>query len=349
MSRRSDVEAALNADFGHRSRHETAIMETAALVQQIGYLIQNLRRFMRPTRRHVAAPFQFGSARIEYQPLGVIGIMSPWNFPFSLALTPLATALAAGNRAMIKPSEVTPATSELLVEMLADLFNEDQVAVVTGDAAIGAAFSSLPFDHLIFTGSTQVGRAVMKSASDNLVPVTLELGGKSPVIVAKGYLLDQAAARIAFGKLSNGGQTCISPDYALVHETDLEGFVDAYDKAVAALYPVGPTGDDYTSVINERHFARLNNLVNDARAKGARVREVGIAPDTAAKRSRTLAPRVVLGATDEMAIMQEEVFGPILPILPYRELDDAIAYINARPRPWPYTILVAITGTAQKC
>jgi coniferyl-aldehyde dehydrogenase len=333
VSRQKDVEIALNADFGHRSRHETAIMETVTLIQQIDYLIKNLRRFMRPTRRHVAAPFQFGSARIEYQPLGVIGIMSPWNFPFSLALTPLATALAAGNRAMVKPSEVTPATSELLVGLLRDVFPEEQVAVLTGDAVVGAAFSALPFDHLIFTGSTQVGRAVMKAASENLVPVTLELGGKSPAIVAKGYSLDRAAQGVAFGKLGNGGQICISPDYALVHEDEIEAFVAAYDKAVSASYPDGPTSDDYTSVVNERHFARLNNLVNNARAKGARIREVGVTPEKAGQRPRTIAPMVVLGATDEMAIMQEEIFGPILPALTYRDLDEAIAYVNARPRP----------------
>ncbi|MFL1873636.1 coniferyl aldehyde dehydrogenase [Hansschlegelia beijingensis] len=333
VSQQSEVEAALDKDFGHRSRHETAIMECLSVVQQIDYLVRNLRRLMRPTRRHVAAAFRFGSARIEYQPLGVVGIMAPWNYPFALALTPLATALAAGNRAMIKPSEFTPATSGLLVGMLADLFREDQVAVVTGDAAVGAAFSALAFDHLIFTGSTQVGRAVMRAASDNLVPVTLELGGKSPVIVAKGHALGHAAAGIAFGKLGNGGQICVAPDYALVHEDDLEAFVGAYDKAVATLYPDGPTSDDYTSIINDRHFARLNTMVNDARAKGARVREVGAAPENAAKRPHTLAPTIVLGASDDMAIMQEEIFGPVLPILPYRDLDGAIAYVNARPRP----------------
>ena len=186
-----------------------------------------------------------------------LGIVAPWNYPVSLALTPLATAIAAGNRAMIKPSGFTPATSNLLAAMLADTFPEDQVAVVTGDAAAGAAFSALAFDHLLFTGSTPVDRAVMRAASENLAPVTLELGGKSPVIVQKGYPLDYAAAGIAYGKLANAGQTCIAPDYGMVHEDDVAPFLAAYDKAVAALYPNGPASDDYTSIINDRHYTRL--------------------------------------------------------------------------------------------
>ena len=333
LARRSEIEEALNADFGHRSRHETAIMEIVALVQGIDYLRRSLRSFMRPMRRHVAPQFRFGSARIEYQPLGVVGIMAPWNYPLSLALTPLATAVAAGNRAMIKPSEFTPATSDLLARMLAEIFRDEQVAVVTGDASVGKSFSALPFDHLIFTGSTPVGRAVMKAASDNLTPVTLELGGKSPVIVDKGYALNHAAAGIAYGKLANGGQICIAPDYALVHEEDIGDFTTAYDKAVAALYPNGPTSDDYTSIINDRHHARLTGLIDDARGKGARILEVGRNPGNAARRPHTLAPSIVLDAKDDMRIMQEEIFGPVLPVLSYRDLDEAIGYVNARPRP----------------
>lgn len=333
LTRRSEIEDVLRADFGHRSRHESAIMEILVLIQGVDHLHRNLRRFMRPTRRHVALPMRFGSARIEYQPLGVIGIMAPWNYPFSLALMPLATAIAAGNRAMIKPSEFAPATSDLLVRLLAEIFPEEQVAVVTGDASVGAAFTALPFDHLIFTGSTPVGRAVMKAASDNLVPVTLELGGKSPVIVAKGHALDHGAAGIAYGKLANAGQTCIAPDYALVHEDDIEAFTAAYDKAVAYLYPNGPASDDYTSIINDRHYARLTGLVDDARAKGARILEVGRKPVDARRRPHTLAPTIVLDAKDNMRVMQEEIFGPVLPVLPYRDIDEAIAYVNARPRP----------------
>lgn len=333
IARRGEIETALSADFGHRSRHETAIAEILALVQGIDYLHRRLRRFMRPTRRHVALQFRLGRARIEYQPLGVIGIMAPWNYPLGLALMPLATAIAAGNRAMIKPSEFTPAASELLTAMLADTFPQDQVAVVTGSAAVGAAFSALPFDHLVFTGSTGVGREVMKAASANLVPLTLELGGKSPVILAQRTSLEQAAGAIAFGKLVNAGQTCIAPDYVLAHVDDVDSFVAAYDKAVAALYPQGPTSEDYTAILNERHYGRLTALIEDARTKGARVVDMGVRPEEAQRRPHTMAPSAVIGATDGMAIMQQEIFGPALPVLPYRDIDEAIAYINARPRP----------------
>lgn len=333
IAQRPGIEAALNADFGHRSRHETAMMEIMTLIMGIDYLHRNLRRFMRPTRRHVALSFRFGGARIEYQPLGVIGVMSPWNYPFSLAVMPLATALAAGNRAMIKPSEFTPATSDLLKTLLANIFPQEQVAVVTGDATVGAAFSALPFDHLVFTGSTPVGRAVMKAASQNLVPVTLELGGKSPVIIGKGATLDHAAAAVAYGKLANAGQTCVAPDYVLLHEAEIDAFVAAYGKEVAALYPDGPASKDYTSIVNDRHYARLTGLIEDAHAKGARIVEVGLRPDEARSRPHTMPPTVVVGATDDMAIMQGEIFGPVLPVLPYRDIDEAIAYVNARPRP----------------
>ena len=217
---------------------------------------------------------------------------------------PLATAIAAGNRAMIKPSEMTPATTDLLARMLAGIFPAEQVAVVTGGADVGAAFSGLAFDHLVFTGSTPVGKAVMKAASANLVPVTLELGGKSPVVVEKGFSLKRAASSIAFGKLANGGQVCVAPDYALVPEDDVEAFVAAYDAAVRALYPEGPASDNFTSVINARHYDRLRGLLDEARAKGARVIEVGANPEAARGRPHTLAPTVVLGATGDMGILK---------------------------------------------
>jgi coniferyl-aldehyde dehydrogenase len=323
----------LDADFEGRSAKETAILEGVALVQGINYLRHNLKAWMRPQKRRVEMHFLPGRSRVVYQPLGVVGIMSPWNFPIGLSLMPLATAIAAGNRAMIKPSEMTPATTELLARMVAGIFPEEQVAVVTGGADVGAAFSGLPFDHLVFTGSTPVGKAVMKAASANLVPVTLELGGKSPVVVEKGFSLKRAASSIAFGKLANGGQVCVAPDYALVPEDDVEAFVAAYDAAVRTLYPEGPASDNFTSVINARHYDRLRGLLDEARAKGARVIEVGANPETARSRPHTLAPSVVLGATGDMGILNEEIFGPVLPIVPYREIDDAVAHINAGERP----------------
>jgi coniferyl-aldehyde dehydrogenase len=327
------LEEALISDFGHRSRHETAILEVLTLVWGIDYLHNNLRRFMRPVRKHVAVPMRFATARVEYQPLGVIGIVAPWNYPVALALMPLATALAAGNRAMIKPSELTPATSDLLGKLIAETFPEEHVTVVPGDAAVGAAFAASPFDHLVFTGSTAVGRAVMHAASENLVPVTLELGGKSPVIVDEGQSLDRVAAHIAFGKLANAGQTCIAPDYVLLPDREIEPFVQAYHTAVAAMYPSGPASADYTSILSERHFNRLRALLDDARAKGARVINAGPVPDQAQMRAHTLPPTLVLDVTDDMRVMQEEIFGPVLPIVTYRELDEAIARVNARPRP----------------
>jgi coniferyl-aldehyde dehydrogenase len=263
----------------------------------------------------------------------VIGIMAPWNYPLSLTIIPLATALAAGNRAMIKPSELTPRTSEVIQRMLATVFPDDEVAVVLGGPEVGATFSALAFDHLLFTGSTQIGRKVMRAASENLVPVTLELGGKSPAIVARGFANAQSVHSLAFGKLSNAGQTCVAPDYALVHEDDLDQFVALYKETVSLFYPNGPTDTDYTSIISERHHERLVSLLADAREKGARVIEVGNHPQNAAQRIRTLAPTLILDPNDDMAVMHEEIFGPILPVRTYRSMADVIAYVNARPRP----------------
>lgn len=331
IDKRPQIEAAINADFGHRSRYETALMEIMPTVQGIDYLIRNLRRFMRPQRRHVELTFRMASARVEYQPLGVVGIVAPWNYPMSLAIMPLATAIAAGNRAMIKPSEFTPKTSQLTADMLAAIFPQDQVAVVQGDAQVGAAFSALPFDHLLFTGSTPVGRAVMRAAAENLVPVTLELGGKSPVIIAPGQATPAHLATIAFGKLANAGQTCIAPDYALVHEDDLAAFRATFNEAVAKIYPAGPSSADYSAIINQRHYDRLIHLLDDARAKGAQIVLAG--KQSPSPRARTLPPALIFNTTDEMDVMQQEIFGPLLPVITYRDIDETIAYINARPRP----------------
>lgn len=333
LGHQKEIVAALHEDFGHRASHETAIMEVMPLVQAINYQHGHLRRWMRPEKRSVPMHFQPGRAWIKYQPLGVVGIMSPWNYPLQLALLPLATAIAAGNRALIKPSEYTPATSSLLERMLSQEFAQEQVAVFTGDAAVGQAFSALPFDHLVFTGSTPVGRAIMKAASENLVPVTLELGGKSPVIIDEGHPIGHAATSVAHGKLANCGQICIAPDYVMVPEGQEEAFVSAYDTAVRAMYPAGPTSDNYTSIVNERHYRRLLGLLDDARAKGAKIVEVGVTPRNARQRTNNIAPTVVVGATEHMAILQEEIFGPLLPVVTYRTIDEAIRYVNDRPRP----------------
>jgi coniferyl-aldehyde dehydrogenase len=330
ITKRKEIEDAVNIDFGHRSRHETSMVEMVGVVEGLKYLDKNLRKFMRPTHRHVAMYMRLGKARIEYQPLGVVGVISPWNYPINLSLMPVVTAIAAGNRVMLKPSKFTPATNAVIATMINEIFPEEQMAIVNSD---GAAFSKLPFDHLVFTGSTSVGRSVMKAASENLVPVTLELGGKSPVIIEKNYPLDRAASRIVFGKLLSAGQTCIAPDYALVHEDEVDAFISAYDNGVKISYPEGPTSSDYTSIVNEQQYTILKDLLDDARAHGAKVIEVGNRPGDARSRPHTLPPTIILGVTDEMRIAREEIFGPILPILSYRSLDDAIDYVNTRPRP----------------
>jgi coniferyl-aldehyde dehydrogenase len=330
IARRKEIEDAVNTDFGHRSRYETSMIELVGVIEGLKYLDRNLRKFMRPTHRHVAVYMRFGKARIEFQPLGVVGVISPWNYPINLSLMPVVTAIAAGNRVMLKPSKFTPATNAVITTMMNEIFPEEQMAVVNSD---GSAFSKLPFDHLVFTGSTSVGRSVMKAASENLVPVTLELGGKSPVIIEKNYPLDRAASRIVFGKLLSAGQTCIAPDYALVHETEVDAFITAYDNRVKIAYPEGPTGTDYTSIVNEQQYATLKELLDDARTHGAKVIEIGNRPKDALNRPHTLPPTIVLGVTDDMRIAKEEIFGPILPILSYHSIDAAVNYVNARPRP----------------
>ncbi|WP_408889676.1 coniferyl aldehyde dehydrogenase [Novacetimonas pomaceti] len=330
LRRRGDIVRALNTDFGQRSERESAIVELIPLVQSINYLICHLGHWMKPKRRHVSAYFQCGRAWVVRQPIGVVGIIAPWNYPLSLALVPLATAIAAGNRAMVKPSEMTPATAALIGEIVGAVFAPEQVAVVTGDAELGAAFSALPFDHILFTGSTAVGRKVATAAARNLTPVTLELGGKSPVVIEPGFPMERAADRVAYGKLTNAGQTCIAPDYVLLHEADEDAFAHAYRQAVERLHPGGYAGSpDYTAILNQHHYERLRGLLRDAEEHGARVIRLGADSDA----GHVLAPALVLGATPEMAIMREEIFGPVLPVLTYRNPDEAIAFINARPRP----------------
>lgn len=330
---RADVEESINADFGNRSRHETAIMEISGVIQSIDYLARNLSRFMKREKRHVGIFYKTGHAYIEYQPKGVIGIMAPWNYPFSLTIIPLATAIAAGNRAMLKPSELTPRTSEVIRRMLSSKFKATEVAVILGGPEVGAAFSSLPFDHLLFTGSTAVGRKVMKAASDNLVPLTLELGGKSPAVIARNHVDERAIKSLVYGKLSNAGQTCVAPDYCLVHEDDLDQFIELYTSIVSEFYPDGANSADYTSIISQQHYDRLLALVQDARSKGARVIQTGTSSQRPQNSLRTIAPTLLVHVTDDMKIMNEEIFGPVLPLLSYRTLDEVISYINDRARP----------------
>jgi coniferyl-aldehyde dehydrogenase len=323
--------AAVDRDFGHRSAHETRLAELYIVTAEIAHAQSHLAQWMRP--RRVPTPLHLlpGRARIERQPLGVAGIISPWNYPVQLALGPALAALAAGNRVLLKPSELTPATSSLLSELAAAHFAEDEFAVVLGDADVGRAFTRLPFDHLFFTGSTAVGRQVARAAAENLTPVTLELGGKSPALFAPDADLALSAPRLMVGKLLNAGQTCIAPDYALVPAEMVDAFVAAVEKATVKLYPSVAENPDYTAIVDERHYRRLTSLVEDARAKGARV--IAMSSETLDPASRRLSPTLIVGATDAMAVMREEIFGPLLPIETYTSLDEAIARINARPRP----------------
>jgi coniferyl-aldehyde dehydrogenase len=320
--------AAISQDFSNRSADETRLAELMPSLLGIKDARRHLKQWMKPSRRRVGLAFQPASARVVYQPLGVVGIIVPWNYPLFLAVGPMIGALAAGNRVMLKLSESTPATGELLKRLFARVFPEDLVAVVLGEAEVGMAFSSLPFDHLLFTGSTSVGRHVMRAAAENLTPVTLELGGKSPAIVSADVPLKDAAERIAFGKTLNAGQTCVAPDYVLVPHDRVEGFVEAYTQTVRAFYPTLADNPDYTAIINERQLARLNDYLEDARSKGARVISL-----FEQGQGRRLPFSLLLDVSDEMSVMQDEIFGPLLPIVPYTDLAEALAYINHRPRP----------------
>jgi len=321
------IVVAVDADFGGRSATETKLVEVMGPILEANHALSSLRRWMRPQRRHTELLFLTNSAHVEYQPKGVVGIIAPWNFPLFLALGPLVAALAAGNRAMIKMSELSPRTTELLARMLGEIFPEDEVAVFGGEVEEAQAFSKLHFDHIVFTGSPAVGRHVMKAASEHLVPVTLELGGKSPALVGPDADFADAAKRIAHGKALNSGQVCLAPDYALVPRGSEMRFAEAVADAFRRMYPTTAGNVDYTAMASDRHAQRMGELIADAEAKGGRVIAAG---DGAGRR---IALRIVTGVRDDMRIAQEEIFGPILPIMTYDSLDDAIEYVNSRPRP----------------
>ena len=323
---------AVSRDFGHRSSAETRLLELFPSHEAIADALDHLRAWMRPQRRRVSLWFQPGSAEVRYQPLGAVGIIVPWNYPIYLAVGPLVAALAAGNRALVKMSEFTPATASLFAELIAANFAEDEVSVVQGDASVAHSFSQLPFDHLLFTGSTPVGHHVMRAAAENLTPVTLELGGKSPAIIGAKANFEKAVERIVVGKSLNAGQTCIAPDYVLLPAGREQDFIDTARRVFAACYPDFATTPDYTAIVNERHFARLTRLVDEARTEGAEVVELvpGVVPDPTTRR---FPPLLLSGVNAGMRVMQEEIFGPLLPLVPYDDLAQAIDYVNARPRP----------------
>jgi coniferyl-aldehyde dehydrogenase len=328
---------AMADDFGPRSIDQSNLTDIAGSIGALKHSRKNMAKWMKPQKRPVEFPLgMLGSkAQVQYQPKGTIGIISPWNFPVNLTFTPLANVFAAGNRAMIKPSEFTEATSELMRELFAKYYTEEEVSVVTGGPDVGAAFSKLPFDHLLFTGATSVARHVMRAAADNLVPLTLELGGKSPVVLGRSADLEKAASRIMAGKTLNAGQICLAPDYAFVPADKTGEFVGAAQGAVAKMYADGlKDNDDYTSIVNQRHFDRLNSYLDDAREKGAEVIEINPAGENFTQQPHhKMAPHIVLNPTDDMKVMQDEIFGPILPVKSYTDTSEAIGYINDNPRP----------------
>lgn len=328
---------AMAEDFGHRSKDQSGLTDIASSIGAMKFSKKHLRSWMKPEKRKVEFPLNLlgSKAELQFQPKGSIGILSPWNFPVNLTFTPLANVFAAGNRTMIKPSEFTEHTSELMKKAFAEYFSEEEVAVFTGGPEVGAEFTKLPFDHILFTGATSIAKHVMRAAADNLVPLTLELGGKSPVILGKSADMQKAANRIMAGKTLNAGQICLAPDYAFVPSDKTQEFVSAATKSVETMFPTGlKDNDDYTSVINQRHYDRIMGYLDDAKAKGAEVIEINPTGENFSQQPHhKIPPHIVVDPTDDMAVMQDEIFGPILPIKSYSDTKEAVAYINANPRP----------------
>jgi len=328
---------AMNADFGNRSSHQSRMADIYSAVESLKYAKKHVARWMQPERRKVAPPLNIlgAKAHIYYQPKGVVGAIATWNFPVWVPMSPLGGIFAAGNRCMIKLSEMTPVTSALLEKLISQYFSEEELVAINGDASVAADFSVLPFDHLIFTGSTSVGKQVMKAAAENLVPVTLELGGKSPVVIGRSANLKEAARKIAAGKALNMGQVCTTPDYILVKNDSLNELIAELENAFTDMFPTILHNPDYTAVINERHYRRLQKYIEDAKQKNGEIRVINPARENFEYQQGTykIPPTLVINPTHDMLLMQEEIFGPIIPIVGIGHVDDAIDYINERPRP----------------
>ncbi len=337
LTHKDEFVEAMNADFGARSRDMTLLTDIAGAINPLKSARASLDKWMRPQKRKVtpAALAVFGAkAEVRYQPKGVVGVISPWNFPVQLSFDAIAGAFAAGNSVMLKPSEFTPATSALMAQTLDLYFDEDEIAVILGGPDVGAAFAGLAFDHLIFTGATNVARHVMRAAAENLVPVTLELGGKSPVVIGRSADMAKTAARVMTGKTMNAGQICLAPDYVMAPKESVDGFVSEAKAAIGKMYPTIKDNGDYTSIINQRHYERIQGLISDARQKGAEIVEINPAnEDFSQQEHRKIPPTLILGATDDMSVMQEEIFGPVLPVRTYTSIEETVTDINARPRP----------------
>ena len=327
---------ALNQDFGNRSKYATLMMDVMNSVGSLKFVKKNLKKWMKPEKRTPFLPMNFLGAKayVKYQPKGVVGVMTPWNVPVNMIFSPLADILGAGNRAMIKPSEFTPHTADLMKKLFDQYFEETEVCVVTGGPEVGAAFSGLKLDHIIFTGATGIGRLVMKAAAENMVPVTLELGGKSPVVISEKVDINKAAEAIMSGKAMNGGQLCVSPDYCFVPQSKLEAFIRQCKAVVAEQYPTIQDNPDFTACINERHFDRVNAYIDEAKQQGCRVIPLCPAGEELSEREQhKIALHLIIDPDETLACMQDEIFGAVLNVKSYSDLDDPIAFINSRERP----------------
>ena len=327
---------ALSSDFGSRSQNASLMTDVYTVLPEITNAIKNIKRWTKDEKRSSNMPFSLFGAKsyIRYEPLGTIGMISPWNFPVNLAFGPLASIFAAGNQVMHKPSELTPETAALMKELCDKAYDQDEFATFLGGPETGEAFSKLNFDHLLYTGSGNVGKHVMNAAAQNLVPVTLELGGKSPVVVGNSADIQASAKRVMFGKTMNAGQICLAPDYVMVHKDKKDEFISEAEKAVADYYPNIKNNDDYTSIINERHFDRLNGLIDDAREKGATINQINPSnEDFSQQEFFKIPPTIITDTSDDMRVMKEEIFGPILPVLEYTDVEEALDTINSKDRP----------------
>ena len=333
----NEIAEAISEDFGHRSTESSLLADVAGSIGSLKSAKENIKKWVKPEKRKVT-PSILGllgaKLRLEYQPLGTVGVISPWNFPVTLTFGPLGSIFAAGNRAMIKPSEFTPKTSELMKKMFEEAFSEEEVAVFTGGPDLGEAFSSLPFDHLLFTGATSIAKHVMRAASENLVPVTLELGGKSPVIISKKSNFEVSVNRVMAGKTMNAGQICLAPDYVFIPKDKKEEFISQSKKVVTGMYPSLKDNPDYTSVINQRHYDRLQGYVEEAKEKGFEVIEINPSNEDFSQQAyHKIPPTLIVDPDDSLSVMKEEIFGPILSVKTYDSIKDTVDYINSKDRP----------------
>ena len=336
MENRYDFVDALNEDYGNRSKNTSIMTDAYSIIPDINNAIKNIKKWTKVEKRSSNFPFGLFGAKsyVKYEPLGTVGMISPWNFPVNLSFGPLAAIFAAGNQVMHKPSELTPITSELIKSLCDKAYDENEFATFLGGPEVGEAFTKLHFDHLLYTGSGNIGKHVMQSASQNLVPVTLELGGKSPVVIGNSADMKVSAKRIMFGKTLNAGQICLAPDYVIVHKEKKDEFISEVENAINEYYPSIKDNDDYSSIINQRHFDRINSLVEDAREKGADINEINPSnEDFSQQQFYKIPPTIVTNTSDDMKIMQEEIFGPVLPVLEYEDLNEALSTINSKDRP----------------